>query len=158
MLKQAILSTALLLSGPTHAEVISGLAKVTDGDTIRINSERIRLHGIDAPELQQQCSTETGKLYQCGQSAAAKLREIIGNQPVDCQIVERDIYNRIVGICFNASGKNLQSWLVESGWAVAYRRYSTRYVEEETVARKARRGIWRGSFTMPQIWRRQNRK
>ena len=157
MLKQAILSAALLLSGTAHADVISGLAKVTDGDTIRINSERIRLHGIDAPELQQQCGTEAGELYLCGQSAAEKLRETIGNQPVDCQIVERDRYNRIIGVCFNATGKNLQSLLVESGWAIAYRRYSTRYVEEETTAREARRGIWQGSFTMPWIWRRQNR-
>ena len=157
MLKQAILSAALLLSGPAHADVISGLAKVTDGDTIRINSERIRLHGIDAPELQQQCGTEAGELYQCGRSAAEILQETIGNLPVDCQIVERDRYNRIVGVCFNALGMNLQSLLVESGWAVVYRRYSTRYVEEETAAREARRGIWQGSFTMPWIWRRQNR-
>ena len=157
MLKQAILSAALLLSGPANADVISGFARVTDGDTIRIKSERIRLHGIDAPELQQQCGTDAGELYQCGRSAAEKLREIIGNQPVDCQIVERDRYNRIIGVCFNTSGKNLQSVLVESGWAVAYRRYSTHYIEEETAAREARRGLWRGSFTMPWIWRRQNR-
>ena len=157
MLKQTILLTALLISGPAHSDVISGLAKVTDGDTIRIKSERIRLHGIDAPELQQQCGTEAGELYQCGRSAAEKLRETIGNQPVDCQFLERDRYNRIIGTCFNATGKNIQSWMVEEGWAVAYRRYSTRYVEEETAAREARRGIWRGSFTMPWIWRRQNR-
>ena len=72
MLRQAILLTVLLLSGPAHADVISGLARVTDGDTIRIKSERIRLHGIDAPELRQQCSTETGEPYQCGISAAEK--------------------------------------------------------------------------------------
>ena len=157
MLKQAILLTALLLSGTADADLISGVARVTDGDTIRIKSERIRLHGIDAPELRQKCGTETGEPYQCGITAAEKLREAIGNQPVDCQFFERDRYNRIIGTCFNATGKNIQSWMVESGWAVAYRRYSTRYVEEEAAAREARRGIWRGSFTMPWTWRRQNR-
>ena len=85
MIRQVILLAALLLACPSHADVISGLAKVTDGDTIRIKNERIRLHGIDAPELRQKCGTETGEPYQCGISAFEKLRETIGNQPVDCQ-------------------------------------------------------------------------
>ena len=157
MFKQVILLTALLLSSLANADVISGLARVTDGDTIRIKNERIRLHGIDAPELQQKCGTETGEPYQCGNSAAEKLREAIDNQPVNCQFFERDRYNRIIGTCFNAAGKNIQSWMVESGWAVAYRRYSTRYVKEENTAREAKRGIWRGMFAMPWSWRRQNR-
>ena len=157
MLRQTILFTILLLTGPAHADVISGFARVTDGDTIRIANERIRLHGIDAPELQQKCGTETGELYQCGRSSAEKLREAIGNQPVDCQCFERDRYDRIIGTCFDATGRNLQSWLVENGWAVAYRRYSTRYVKEEITAREAKRGIWRGMFAMPWNWRRQNR-
>ena len=157
MIRQAILLAVLLLVAPVHAEMISGVAKVTDGDTIRIANERIRLHGIDAPEMQQKCGTETGELYQCGQTASEKLREAIGNQPVDCQFFERDRYNRIIGTCFNATGKNIQSWMVEGGWAVAYRRYSTRYVKEENAAREAKRGIWRGMFAMPWSWRRQNR-
>ena len=157
MIRQAILLAVLLLVAPVHAEMISGVAKVTDGDTIRIANERIRLHGIDAPEMQQKCGTEAGELYQCGQTASEKLREAIGNQPVDCQFFERDRYNRIIGTCFNATGKNIQSWMVEGGWAVAYRRYSTRYVKEENAAREAKRGIWRGMFAMPWSWRRQNR-
>ena len=157
MIRQAILLAVLLLVAPVHAEMISGVAKVTDGDTIRIANERIRLHGIDAPEMQQKCGTETGELYQCGQTASEKLREAIGNQPVDCQFFERDRYNRIIGTCFNAIGKNIQSWMVEGGWAVAYRRSSTRYVKEENAAREAMRGIWRGMFAMPWSWRRQNR-
>ena len=157
MFKQVILLTALLLSSLANADVISGLARVTDGDTIRIKNERIRLHGIDAPELRQKCGTETGEPYQCGNSAAEKLREAIDNRPVDCQFFERDRYNRIIGTCFNAAGKNIQSWMVKGGWAVAYRRYSTRYVKEENAAREAKRGIWRGMFAMPWSWRRQNR-
>ena len=157
MLRQAILLAVLLLEAPAHADVISGLAKVTDGDTIKIANERIRLHGIDAPEMRQKCGTEAGELYQCGQTASEKLREAIGNQPVDCQFFARGRYNRIIGTCFNAAGKNIQSWMVEGGWAVAYRRYSTRYVKEENAAREAKRGIWRGMFAMPWSWRRQNR-
>ena len=69
MIRQAILLTVLLLAVPAHADVISGVAKVTDGDTIRIANERIRLHGIDAPEMRQKCVAEAGELYQCGQTA-----------------------------------------------------------------------------------------
>ena len=46
-----LLSLVLVAAGAG----ISGKASVTDGDTLRIGSERIRLHGIDAPESAQRC-------------------------------------------------------------------------------------------------------
>ena len=45
------------------------------------------------------------------------------------------------------------AWLVAQGWALAYRQYSQAYVDEEEVARAARRGIWRGNFVAPWDWR-----
>ena len=36
-------------------KIISGIAKVIDGDTIKIENNKIRLFGIDAPENKQQC-------------------------------------------------------------------------------------------------------
>ena len=36
--------------------ILSGIAKVIDGDTIKINSDKIRLFGIDAPEQKQLCN------------------------------------------------------------------------------------------------------
>lgn len=47
--------------------------------------------------------------------------------------------------------------MVHSGWALAYRRYSTAYVGAEGSARYAKRGIWRGKFTAPWDWRRGDR-
>ena len=49
----------LLLSLPAHADV-TGKARVVDGDTLHINQTKIRLHGIDAPEMKQICHTSKG--------------------------------------------------------------------------------------------------
>lgn len=44
-----------------------------------------------------------------------------------------------------------------NGWALAYQEYSTDYVEQETAARVAGAGIWRGQFVPPWDWRRGER-
>ena len=66
-----LLAVALVLvlwPGPALSD-ITGTASVTDGDTIKIHGERIRLHGIDAPESRQLC-TLGGESWQCGKDAA----------------------------------------------------------------------------------------
>ena len=112
----------------------------TDGDTLRIGPERIRLHGIDAPESAQTCSAG-GKTWACGEAATRALRERIGGRPVECTERDRDRYGRIVAVC-SIAGADLNAWMVEKGWAVAYRKYSTDYVSHETSAKAARRGVW----------------
>jgi endonuclease YncB( thermonuclease family) len=47
--------------------------------------------------------------------------------------------------------------MVENGWAVAYCRYSRRYVRLEKKARKRKDGIWRYKFVSPETWRRHNK-
>ncbi len=131
---------------------ISGAASVIDGDTIEIHGQRIRLHGIDAPESGQVCLAD-GEEYPCGQKAALALAEKIGRKPVTCEERDIDRYGRIVAVCC-LGGDDLNEWLVSEGWALAYRRYSQDYVDEEHEARTARRGIWRGEFVAPWDWRR----
>ncbi len=55
------------------------------------------------------------------------------------------------------AGEDLEEWLVSQGWALAYRRYSLDYVDEEADAQAARRGIWAGGFVKPWEWRRGKR-
>ena len=139
------------LGSKAYADV-SGQASVIDGDTIEIHDTRIRFHGIDAPESGQLCMAE-GAQWRCGQQAALALDAMIGGRSVTC--VERDIdrYGRVVAVC-SAGGEDLNAWMVAEGWALAYRRYSTDYVDEEVAAQAAGRGIWRGEFVAPWDWRR----
>ena len=133
----------------------SGRASVTDGDSLEIAGQRVRLHGIDAPEWKQRCQAN-GRQWRCGQAAAQALGKRIGRQSVTCTPRDRDRYGRIVAVC-EAGGIDLNAWMVAQGWALAYRRYSRAYVDEEQTAKAAKRGVWRGELIAPWEWRRGKR-
>ena len=143
----------LLVPLAVSAQTIAGVASVTDRDSLEIRGTHIRLHGIDAPEGRQLCTRPSGQRWRCGQQAALALSERIGRRSIRC--VERDIdrYGRTIAVC-SQDGVDLNSWMVQEGWAVAYRQYSRDYVGEEADARRAGRNIWSGSFVMPWDWRR----
>ena len=144
---------AITLSGPAlSASPLIGVASVIDGDTIEIHGQRIRLYGIDAPEGSQLCAQPTGERWRCGQRAAFALSEYIGSGTVECEPRDRDRYGRVVAVCF-LRGEDLNGWLVSSGWALAFRRYSLDYVEQENAARQSRLGVWSSVFEPPWEWR-----
>jgi endonuclease YncB( thermonuclease family) len=134
-------------------QTLTGIPKVTDGDTIRIGSTRIRLHGIDAPEGKQTCTAD-GKVWRCGWESTNALANIVGRHWVTCTKRDTDRYRRVVAVC-RAGPIELGAWMVSEGWALAYRRYSMDYVGDEDEARKTGRGLWRGEFVMPWDWRRR---
>jgi endonuclease YncB( thermonuclease family) len=131
---------------------IVGIASVIDGDTIEIHGVQIRMHGIDAPESRQECFRTDGTSWRCGQRAALALSDRIGRATVRCEPRDRDRYGRVVAVCFKGA-EDLDRWMVANGWAVAYRKYSMDYVSDEERAKRARLGIWSGSFEMPWEWR-----
>jgi endonuclease YncB( thermonuclease family) len=148
------LAFAALLCWPIIAGAadLSGRASVIDGDTIEIHGQRIRLHGIDAPESRQTCEA-AGQTYRCGQQAALALADHIGQRAVACEQRDVDRYGRVVAVCI-AGTEDLNAWLVSQGLALAYRQYAIDYVDEEAAARTAQLGIWRGAFVPPWDWRR----
>ncbi len=150
-----ILTLALaLLATPVLADV-AGVASVIDGDTIEVHGQRIRLHGIDAPESRQLCRLD-GKPWQCGKDAANALADKIARRLVTCEDLGRDRYKRMVARC-TVAGEDISSWMVSQGLALAYRRYSVDYVDEEGEAQAARRGLWPAEFLKPSERRRGKR-
>jgi endonuclease YncB( thermonuclease family) len=133
-----------ILTFRRRADCLIGLAEVIDGDTIVL----VGLHGIDAPELDQTFQWR-GQEMACGAMSLAALEALIAGVKVRCEVVERDRRGRLVAKVFSPNGVDIGRRLVLAGWAVAYRRYSTDYVDAEKAARKARRGIWRGTFVNP---------
>ena len=134
---------------------IAGVASVVDPDTIEIHGQRIRLHGIDAPEGGQTCLDAAGRNWRCGQRAALALQDLIGRRTVTCDERDVDRYGRIVGRCL-VGDLDINEWLVAQGLALAYRHYSRDYVAAEDQARPAGRGMWAGSFEPPWEWRRRH--
>jgi endonuclease YncB( thermonuclease family) len=134
----------------------SGRYVAIDGDSLRKDGSELRLHGIDAPELQQNCANRMGGDYPCGREAQRALAKLIGGKELTCLIHETDRYGRGVATC-SVNGVEINAELVRSGWAMAYRRHSWRYGDEEAEARRAERGIWQGDFDDPALWREANR-
>ena len=151
---RALTIALCLLATPALADV-AGIATVIDGDTLEIHGQRIRFHGIDALENRQLCRLD-GKPWRCGKDAANALAEKIARRPVTCEDLGRDRYKRILARC-TVAGEDLEKWMVSQGWALAYRRYSLDYVDEEAEAQAARRGIWASKFVPPWEWRQGKR-
>jgi len=145
----------LYLLGSVASADISGTALVVDGDTIAISGMKVRLNGIGTPERKQTCR-KAGVTWKCGYEATETLREWTYTKEVRCIGDENDRYGRLIADCF-VDGYNLNARLVYEGWALAYRRYSKKYVPEEDKAKAAKRGLWAGEFVAPWDWRRGER-
>ena len=150
-------ASSLLPVEGADTTIIGGETRVIDGDTLEVKGERVRLEGIDAPEKGQSCRNASGELYPCGQAVIYALHGRIGKGNVVCAIdAARDRYGRALGVC-SLGGEDLNAWLVSEGHALAYRRYSLKYVDQEEAARADGRGIWAGDFVAPWDWRRGER-
>lgn len=127
---------------------------VVDGDTIELGGVRIRLFGIDAPATEQTCRAD-GKDWNCGQEARWAIANRIGRNWVACRERARERGGAVVAVCYlgGIGGPELNGWLVEQGWALAARSESPNYLDHEGRARRAGRGLWRGSFVAPWDWR-----
>ena len=146
----------VMAAEPSVVAPVVGRASVTDGDTLDIHGVKIRLHGIDAPEAGQTCTDANNASVRCGTLAARALADKIGTAPLSCVPLDRDAYGRTVARCL-AGGEDINAWLVENGWAVAYRSFSADYIAQELRARNAKRGIWAGTFVPPDQYRAQLR-
>ena len=128
------------VSGPS-GDVVVGRPRVIDGDTLAFDEARVRLEGIDAPEVSQQCASASAGTWPCGMAAARRLSELIRDRDVRCAGRGHDRYGRALAVCF-VGDVEINADLVRHGLAWAFVRYSRHYVEVEAEARAVRIGIW----------------
>ena len=146
-----------LLLGPTLSVAgPQGTVRVIDADTWDVGGDRVRLHGIDAPELDQTCTRASGELWFCGRWASQQTKRQFGGAWARCDAVDHDRYGRIVARCF-VDGADAGQHLVQSGWAYAYRRYSMAYDLDETRAAVAGPGLHGSTTQTPAEFRSARR-
>jgi endonuclease YncB( thermonuclease family) len=143
-----------LYGDPHDGGVIAGSVRVIDGDTIVMGRTHIRLLGIDAPESDQTCTDVDDRSWRCGQAATRVLVARIATQPLRCATAGFDRYHRRLATCALPDGSDINAWMVQQGWALAY--FSDVYRPQEADAQAAKRGIWAGTFTPPWIWRHRH--
>ena len=154
-----------LISTNTYAERIEGKALVIDGDTIKIKNNKIRLSGIDAPESNQLCKRiflsiqffSFKKKYPCGKISTNKLKKLVKNEIILCKVENIDRYKRKIATCFK-NRLNINSCLVSNGYALAYVKYSKKYIFQEKAAERDKLGMWQGTFEKPWDWRKNEKK
>jgi endonuclease YncB( thermonuclease family) len=144
----------MVLPGVAQAQVVTGQARAVDGDSMEVNEVRVRLYGIDAPEASQTCE-RGGQTWQCGQEAAALLRELNARGPVRCEQQDQDQYGRMVATC-TVGRIDLADAMVRAGLAVAMSQFSDAYVAGAERASALKLGIWAGSFQLPADYRADN--
>lgn len=157
-----VFALGLAMGSVVSRAEMTGNVCVESGDTIALNAKRssteciggipVRLHGIDAPEIKQQCREPSGHMVQCGRYAAAYLLDLVKHKEVVCKGNSQDRYGQWLLICF-LDGMDLNGEMVRSGWAVAYEYLTARYMETEKGAQEAGIGLWGMEFVRPDKWR-----
>lgn len=152
-----LLLAAVMAATAADASELRSVPQIVDADTVYVAGLKIRLSGIDAPEMDQICLDSHSRDDNCGVTAKMRLEEFSANREWQCNISGGDAYGRNLGVC-HVGGEDVNRWLVRNGWALAFIRYSKTYVEDEKHAREQKLGLWAGAFTAPWDWRRRNDK
>ncbi len=147
----------LCIPALAQAADVTGVPKIRDGDQMTIGATRIRLAGMDSPGLDQLCLNAAGERWTCGVAAHEALVEHVGDKSWTCHVLRTDRFGRSVAKC-EVDGEDISQWMVKSGWALSYVRFSHAYDADEKAAREAKAGLWAGAFFAPWDWRVRNKK
>ncbi|MCB1502152.1 MAG: thermonuclease family protein [Bauldia sp.] len=121
------------------------MATAIDADTLDLDGgSRVRLVGIDAPEIGQRCKRPDGREWKCGIEARNRLADLVDGKEVGCAGEEFDDYHRLLARC-SVGGVEVNALLIGEGLAWAFVKYSRAYVDLEAIARARRLGIWNGT-------------
>lgn len=169
MLKKVFLILFCLISISTNAkptslinkdwdrETYTGRAFIIDGDTLKINGTKIRLVGVDAPEISQKCKTH-GHVENCGEIVKLRLVQATSNEITTCYSHGKDYFGRVLAECY-VNDININKWLLREGLAVYYYNKDFKsYKILETMAKEEKNGLWGGEFQKPKEYRKQQKR
>lgn len=157
LLDDAVPRILIGLVGALVAAPVASAGEIYNGDTMEIEGQRARLHGIDAFELQQTCLDAGGRPWRCGVAAKAALAERAEDHALHCVVLDEDDDGAYVARCLADDGTDLSAYMVKAGLALADRDRSDDYLDEEVEARRRGAGAWEGAFMPPWQWRSSRR-
>ena len=129
-----------------------GVVQVLEGDVISVGGSVVRLYGIDAPELGQQCEAASGRAYDCGEASRLALERMIGPRELRCTLFAVLEDGRQTGMC-RSGDQDVGLLQVRRGWAFVARGLSNRYIKAQTRAQIDRAGLWSGRAQRPWVYR-----
>jgi endonuclease YncB( thermonuclease family) len=155
-----ILRNLLLLAGAAcalgakvaAAGELRGPARVIDGDTLEVAGRRLDLADIDAPEDAQTCQWPNKRIA-CGEIAAGALKDLTTAVDVVCTPLKPAGGGDAAPAHCRADGYDLGWNMVHTGWAVASPGAPPAYRDAQAGAKAAGRGLWKGAFELPWVWR-----
>lgn len=135
---------------------LSGQLRVIDGDTFEVAGTKVRLHAVDAPEMDQICQTQQGKDWACGGWVTKVVSDRYSGVVAYCEALDIDRYGRTVARC-SALGEDIGAWLVREGMAFAYVKYGSDYVQLESEAAAFDRGLHAVKMQTPEQHRKADK-
>lgn len=135
----------------------SGIAKVTDGDSIKVDDKKIRLMGVDAPEYSQTCFNADYEEYACGKMSKEFLLNLANGKEVQCYYAKFDKYNRYLAECYVGAAMINQE-ILRNGMGVTYTfgPADPEMTRLEAEAQEKKIGIWQGAFQLPKDYRKSH--
>jgi endonuclease YncB( thermonuclease family) len=147
-------STANVTKKYVKGMVLSGHADVWDGHSLVVDGHPVRLNGIEAPGLAQMCNTASMTVWPCGAKASQRLIQLINGDNVSCRVMDQAGHGA-AAVCSTRSIGDLGEMLVSEGLALP-NSFGSKYGVTAQSAKKARKGLFIGSFIHPSRWRLQN--
>lgn len=146
----------LIINRDWDRETFTGRAFIVDGDTLIINRTKIRLVGVDAPEISQKCKVNK-HVENCGEIVKLRLTQATNSKDIICYSYGRDLYGRVLGECY-VEDININKWLLREGLAVYYYNKDFKsYKALETLAKQEQIGLWAYEFQTPKEYRKQQK-
>ncbi|WP_207481489.1 thermonuclease family protein [Arenibaculum pallidiluteum] len=158
----AVLAAASALPPPAVAaearkagstQTMNGTASALEGDVLSLNGTRIRLSGIDAPDLGQTCNIGGGREYDCGEVARRTLAAILDGRQIECILSGPAASDGMRSGSCRSEGKSIAGAMVVRGWAFAAIKLSHEFVALQATAQSRKAGMWAGRVDAPWVWR-----